>query len=439
MAGNSVKLEFAGDADKLARAAKQAEASVMGVGDSVSKSADDMGKAAKESVDYGDKIGKLGAGVSGMTDAVDSAGAAVQALADIQSAGAQRAAALARANVDVRQATEDMAQATRDASQAQIDSKQAVVDEEQARLDQTVALKDYNAAVKEHGKGSVEARQAQIDLKQAGLDVKQAQEDAAQATRDGAQASIDAKSASLDLADAQKEANPPDLQKWADQINMVAPLLSGLIGVVGLITAAQWAWNAAQLASPTTWIIVGIIALIAIIVLIATKTRWFQDAWKASWSAIKGAAKAVWDWLSKIPGWLQTAFGKIYHFIVDPFKAAFNQVANLWNSTVGALSWTVPGWVPGVGGNTISVPNIPTFHSGGVVPGVPGSEVVAMVQAGETIGTAVSSGSGGEQWMRIDDSLIGRALLEVIANAMNANGGRVTALGVKVVNGKIRT
>lgn len=438
MAGNSVKLEFAGDADKLARAAKKAEASVGGVGDAVSKSGDDMAKGAKESADYTDKIGKLGAGVSGMTDAVDSAGSAVQALADLQQAGAQRAAALARANNDVEQATEDMAQATRDASQAQIDSKQAGLDLEQAQLDQKTALTAYNTAVKEHGKNSVEAKQAQIDLKQAGIDVKQAQEDAAQATRDGSQAAIDGRAAALDLADAQKEANPPDMQKWADQINMVAPLLSGLIGIVGLITAVQWAWNAAQLASPTTWIVIGILALIAVIVLIAVKTDWFQKAWRASWAWIKTAAKNTWDFLKQIPGWIGTAFSAVYHWLVDPFRNAFNQIARLWNSTVGALSWTVPGWIPGIGGSSINVPDIPTFHSGGTVPGVPGTNVVTMLQAGETVGTAVSDRGGNGDWLSIDAGAIGDAILDVVSAAVARRGGRVTTLGVKIVGGAVR-
>jgi hypothetical protein len=62
-------------------------------------------------------------------------------------------------------------------------------------------------------------------------------------------------------------------------------------------TAMQWLFNAALWASPITWIVIGIIALIAVIVLIATKTDWFQKAWKWAWSGIKAGAMAVWGWI----------------------------------------------------------------------------------------------------------------------------------------------
>jgi hypothetical protein len=420
MAGNTLTLEFAGDADKLQRAAKQATAATDDVAESAKDAGAEFKKSGDESGNFTDKIGKLGAGVTGMTDAIDTAGAATQALADIQSASSDKAARLARANNDVEQAQEDLNQAVRDGKQATIDADQAEVDLEQARLDQATALKDYNDAVKKFGAGSAEATQAQIDLKQAGVDVKQAQEDSAQAVRDAAQANIDGKAAQLDLNDAMKEAHPPELQTWADNIGMVTPLLSAMVGVTGLVTAAQWAWNAAQLASPLTWIIVGIGALVAVIVLIATKTTWFQRGWSASWKWIKSAASNTVDFVKKIPGWIGGAFSKIANVITAPFRWAFNFIADAWNNTIGSLSWSVPGWVPGIGGNSIGVPHIPKFHTGGTVPGAPGSEMLAMVQAGETIrpagaGSVLEIRSGGTQ---LDDLLV-----EILSRAVRRRGG----------------
>lgn len=431
---NTVNLTFAGDAKALERASKQADKAISGVGSSATAAADDMTAAARDADNYTDRVATIGTGVMGMTDAIDSAGAAVQGLADFQSAAADRAQRLARAANDVRQAQEDYNQALRDGAQAEIDSVQAGIDLEQARLDQKTALDDYNEAVKEHGRDSDEARQAQIDLKQAGVDVAQAQEDAAQATRDASQASIDATDATLNLRDAQKEANPPDLQKWADQIGMITPILSGLVGVVGLVTAAQWAWNAAQLASPTTWIVAGIIAVIAVIVLIATKTDWFQRAWRNSWKWIKNAASNTWDWLKKLPGWIATAFDKVTRPITEPFKAAFNYIARGWNSTIGSLHWTVPGWVPGIGGNTISVPNIPTFHQGGRIPGAPGQEVLVRALAGEEVSTRATAARAGGGVVRLgsDGSRLGDVLIELIGMAMNRRGGDPDALGIRI-------
>jgi hypothetical protein len=385
MAGNTMTLEFAGDATKLQKAAKQASAAVEDVGTSAKSAGDDFTKSSKESAGFTDKIGKLGAGVSGMSDALDQAGGLLSDFNQLQNAGYERAQKLARANVDVAQAQEDLNQAMRDGKQAAIDADQAEVDLKQARLDQATALKDYNQAVKEHGRNSAEAQQASIDLAQAGVDVKQAQEDSAQATRDASQATIDAKSAQLDLNDAQREAHPTDLSKFADQLDAVTPLLQGLVGIVGLVTAAQWAWNAAQFASPTTWIVAGIVALIAIVVLLVKHWDKVKAAGAAAWNWIKKAASNAWDFIKKIPGWLGTAFKNIAKVISWPYRQAFNLIADAWNNTIGRLSWTVPGWIPGIGGNTISVPNLPHFHTGGTVPGAPGSEMLAVLQAGETV------------------------------------------------------
>jgi hypothetical protein len=421
---NSVTLTFAGDSSDLAAASKKAEKAVAGVGDSVTTASDDFKKAGKESEGFTDRVGKLGAGVGGMSTAIDDAAGTLQAFVDVQNAASNRAQAQKRALNDVAQAQEDYSQALRDGKQAAIDSDQAAVDLEQATLDQKTTLEAYNAAVAEFGANSNEAVQAQVDLKQAGVDVQQAHEDAAQATRDASQATIDATGAQLDLTEAQTAAHPPDLQKWADDLNMIAPLLTGLTGVVALVTAAQWAWNAAQLASPTTWIILAVVALVAVIVLIATKTTWFQRAWSASWKWIKSAASDTWDFLKKIPGWIGNAFSTVADAITAPFRLAFNFVADAWNATIGSLSWSVPAWIPGIGGQTIQVPQIQKFHSGGIVPGVPGSDQLAMLQAGERVVSA-SGGTGQSVVLEIrsDGTAMGDALTDLLSKAVRRQGG----------------
>lgn len=421
MAGNTLSLEFAGDADKLQRASKQSTKALDDVviaSKGVGKGFDDAGK---ESAGFTDRIGKLGAGVTGMTDAIDTAGGALQAVVDIQGAAREQAQKLARANNDVRQAQEDYNQALRDGKQGAIDADQAEVDLEQARLDQATTLRDYNAAVKEHGKNSAEARQALIDMKQAGVDVTQAQEDAAQATRDVAQSSIDAEGATLDLAEAQREAKPPELQGWADKLNLLSPLLSAVVGVVGLVTAAQWAWNSSLLASPVTWIVLGIAAVVAGIVLLVKNWDTVKKAGAAAWGWILDAGKLTWAWMQKVPGWIGGAFSGIGRAISAPFRGAFNSISDAWNNTIGRLSWTVPGWVPGIGGNNISVPKLPKFHNGiDSVPGAPGTEMLAILQAGETV-TPAGGGRGGDM-VHVVVQIDRDTLLDVMAKGSRRGG-----------------
>lgn len=422
MAGNTMTLDFAGDADKLKKAAAEAKAALNDVDAASADTGTAMRDSSQQAGRLEDRLGSLGSATTGAVDALDSLSGGLQAVADISDYSRERAQRLARANVDVLQAQEDLNQAVRDSKQASLDAGQAALDLTQARLDEETALKAYNDAVKEHGKNSVEARQASIDLSQASLDVAQAQEDQKQATRDAAQANIDAKTAQVDLNDAMHEANPPQLQEWADKLGLITPLLTAVIGVTSLVTAAQWAWNAAQLASPTTWIVVGIVALIAVIALLVVKWDWVKEKGAAAWRGITSAASKAWDYLGKIPGWVGGAFSKIGSSIAGPFKSAFNSVADAWNNTVGALSWTVPGWVPGIGGNSLSVPDIPRFHTGGVVPGPPGTEVPIIAMAGERVSLPGRDTGGSTQVVIMLDSEV---LARGVARQVSRRGGNV--------------
>lgn len=468
---------------------------VRGMGDS----GDAFDTAARSSGKLGSGLDMLSGASSQLSGGLGDLGDGLQSVVDFQNRGAEKAREYARKQIDVEQAMEDTQQAAEDLKQAQldlnqsvIDGRQAQVDFEQAQIDQKQALLDastaqqaYNDAVKQHGASSAEAQQAAIDLTQAQADLKQANLDAdqaiadqaqatadgAQATRDMSQANIDAKGAQVDLNEAQQNAKPPGaLQQWSSELGAFTPLIAAATGAIdlmilankaltaevvkntvvqasqkvatiagsvatGVATAAQWLWNVAMTANPIGIIIVAIGALIAIIVLIATKTTWFQDAWKWTWAVIKASVEPVWDWikntlwpgiqwvyqkivdgvvwvknmfvsawdgvksylgrvwdyLTSLPGKLGAAFDRVTGFITAPFRAAFNAVSRLWNSTIGHLSWTVPGWVPFIGGNSISAPRLPTLHTGGDVL----RTGAAIVRAGERIQPATTAGLGG--------------------------------------------
>jgi phage-related protein len=263
--------------------------------------------------------------------------------------------------------------------------------------------------------------------------------------------------------------------------NFLIPMLEktrlGVLAKAGadkVAAAGSKAWSIAQnllnlslLASPITWIIIGIAALVGVIVLIATKTTWFQTAWQVAWRAIKSGAETVWNWIKKLPEWIGDAFATITKFltkpfddawaaivkaadttwkwlsglpaklgtmfskvggiIAAPFKAAFNGISNIWNSTVGKWSWTAPKFIPIIGGKTIHAPQMPTMHSGGIVPGMPGQPVPIMAMAGER----VSAGGGSNRIvLGSDGTRLGDALVDMIAAAMRARGGDPAQLGI---------
>lgn len=472
MAGNKVTLTFAGDAGSLAKAGKESEQALAGVDGAADKSGKQLSNASKSSTDLGTKMGHLGSAVSGATDAISGIADGVSALNDLQHAGAERASKLAHAQVDVEKAMNDVEQASRDLRSAQLDLNEAQSDgkraaqdvteaehaAQRALLDTEKAQKDYNDAVKEHGKNSYEARDAALALTEANdsynsslLDANEAHDDANRAIEDGNQAmqdmtaaATDAKDSTVGLSDAQRalkdSSDPSTLQQWTDKIQLFAPIVTAAVGVIGLLTAAQWLWNASLWASPITWIVAVVIVLIAAIVLIATKTTWFQDLWKWAWGGIKDAAKwawdgiqagasAVWSYLTKvwdyflsIPGKIKSTFASLGEAMFAPFRWAFNKVSDAWNGTIGRLHWSVPGWVPGIGGNSISAPMLPKYHTGGIVSGALGAETLAVLQAGERVTPAGGGHAEDVVTLEFGDSAFDRLVRDSIRRTTGLGG-----------------
>jgi hypothetical protein len=126
----------------------------------------------------------------------------------------------------------------------------------------------------------------------------------------------------------------------------------------GVWTAAQWLLNIALSANPIGLVIIGIAALIAIIVLIATKTTWFQTIWKVVWTFVKQIAGEVADWFTgKILPSLRDAYNQIVG-VINFFKNTWNTV---WG-TVKDVTRTVVDAVTGFFSNlrtwvTVTLPN----------------------------------------------------------------------------------
>jgi hypothetical protein len=171
-------------------------------------------------------------------------------------------------------------------------------------------------------------------------------------------------------------------------------------GVTAVATGVQWLWNAALAASPVTWIVLGIIALVAIIVVIALKTTWFQQIWHAAWGAITSAASATWNWIkknwplilgiltgpiglavlyvtkhwndivsfmTKLPGRIGKATAGMWDGIKDAFRSAINWIISGWNGLhfgIPRIDTHIPG-VGTVGGGSFGVPQIPYLAKGG--------------------------------------------------------------------------
>jgi hypothetical protein len=168
----------------------------------------------------------------------------------------------------------------------------------------------------------------------------------------------------------------------------IGATIAGIATAVLLTNGAIAAWNA--LAALTAivnyvlaasfsalWVATGvaiIIAIIAALVLLQVKFNIFGklvDGIKWYFLTMWDTAKSVFGWIvDKVSSTVSTVgrvFGTVVDAITGPFKAAFNGVARLWNNTIGKFSFTVPSWVPGIGGKGFEMPDIPMLAQGGIV------------------------------------------------------------------------
>lgn len=101
------------------------------------------------------------------------------------------------------------------------------------------------------------------------------------------------------------------------------------------------------------------------------------------------AVNWVKDIFNKLVDFFKSAvnnIGNVFKGIADaisaPFKAAFNAIRRLWNNTIGGFGFTVPDWLPGVGGKKFTIPKLATggtLTTGGtVMVGEAGPELLTL-------------------------------------------------------------
>jgi hypothetical protein len=176
-----------------------------------------------------------------------------------------------------------------------------------------------------------------------------------------------------------------------------------------VVTAAQAALNFVMSANPIMLVVLALAALVAALVLAYKNSEAFRNVVNKLFSAIKTGVTASVDF---IKGYLETVMGF--------YKSIFNGIAKLWNNTIGKLSFSVPDWVPGLGGKGFDVPNIPMLAEGGIV----NSPTLAMIgEAGPEAVVPLDRyrGGGGDVTINVTGGLATSAEIgESVVNALRA-------------------
>lgn len=133
---------------------------------------------------------------------------------------------------------------------------------------------------------------------------------------------------------------------WAHEnpelIKGIAIALGVLSAAIFVAAAAQWVMNSALLASPITWIIIGIGAIIAAIVLLIANWDSVWPVLVGAWDAIVAAWNVAWEW---IKGFFSGLWESVTTFVAGIPEAIMNFLSGAWDTISGFFTQMWEGLV----------------------------------------------------------------------------------------------
>lgn len=197
----------------------------------------------------------------------------------------------------------------------------------------------------------------------------------------------------------------------------VGPIMKG----VGLATKGLSSAMSFLAANPIVLVIVAVAALVAGLVIAYKKSETFRAIVDRAFRVVADAGRWLWermlkpafdgirggfDWVMRAAktfgrAWsgVMRAGGKAVDLLTSPYRAGLNLLSSgiekVVNGAAGAINRipaiSIPSWVPGIGGRSFSLPNVPTIsiprlHSGGRFrTASAGGEGLALLKDQETV------------------------------------------------------
>lgn len=205
--------------------------------------------------------------------------------------------------------------------------------------------------------------------------------------------------------------------KLVDWIADVFPQLPGMLG--------EW------MGKIGAWIVTtGIPKLVEFEIKLGEKLLGFiVDATQAAPGALAKFIGAIGGWLKdQGPGLLKDGVDIMTAAITAPFKFAFNTIAGFWNNTLGKINFSVPDWVPGLGGKGFQFPTITPLATGGIVT----APTLAMIgEAGPEAVVPLGRGGFGGVTIVVEGNILdGRDLADIVHSALLDKQDRGGPLGL---------
>ncbi|MGO4890288.1 hypothetical protein ACJ2A9_21275 [Anaerobacillus sp. MEB173] len=196
----------------------------------------------------------------------------------------------------------------------------------------------------------------------------------------------------------------------------VTTLLKGFKAATVAARLSMLGLNAAMLMNPMTWVVAGVIALVAGIYLLVKNFDWVKEKAAQLWQKLLdnpmlalaagpiGILIAAGISLYKNFDTVKERFGQAWEGMKSVARTSANGIISFINGIIGAFegmingaanavnkmpSVKIPDWVPKYGGNEYGIPNIPTVSMG---------RIPMLAQGGITTGpTLAMIGEGAEQ------------------------------------------
>jgi hypothetical protein len=232
------------------------------------------------------------------------------------------------------------------------------------------------------------------------------------------------------------------ISQWAKNNTGVILAVGGVIGGVAVailaanaamkiwsITTAifsgiQAAFNAVMLLNPIFLMVAALVAVGAALVILQAKFNIFGKVFEA----VGATAGRVFNAMKAGFAGVVSAISGYISGLVAVYKGLFNGIADIWNNTVGKLSFKIPGWVPVIGGKGFDVPEIPKLADGGIVT----SPTIAMIgeRGPEAVIPLTGRNSGGMGSINITVNAglvstpdqIGQDIIQAIQKAQRRSG-----------------
>ena len=237
--------------------------------------------------------------------------------------------------------------------------------------------------------------------------------------------------------------------------NILYPLVNAIVDVIGppIVTALNGLWDVLQ--SIFSGVVTAIDNLIDVIDSVVSALRGvitfitdvFKGNWLGAWQSVKAIFSNIWQGIKDVCKAVVNLIIGFVNALINGVETALNFVIDCLN----VLSFEVPDWVPGIGGQTwgfdiehIDFGEIPELATGAVLPAnhpflamlgdqKSGTNIEAPL---DTIKQALSEvmgqgvGGGSDAVMELDGQTFARLVMPYITNEMNRRGYDVKILGV---------